>query len=428
MKTNTYGFNRDSKAKVYVNPDGTPTWIDYYKLAQPISMSIKMQGESNGQFKILNMDWSNTLYELSDRTSLDQFENIVSNIEISGLNVVNVFRYSNNILPFVRYNSVSHVLTFFCAEDDTLDGATIGNDTYLKIYNSGWPWEDIRADIQKVVFEDPIYLFETDNGLSGMFSDMPELNSIENINNLITTNIKDMSSMFEGCSKLKTLDLSSFDTSAVEDMSSMFEGCENLEVLNISSFSYRVVTNTVNMFKNCSKLKTNIILDLNDYNPSSVKFSNMFENCSTEYGSFCFLYFSSNCEITREQISEIQTDLQDMYSTSDIRVSGYHDPIYPKSKTISITLDKLLDGNNCIAMSVIPGEDIEISNISVPLRFYRGLILHMDNGNIYSSEFQDTRIQLYVDIGYDNVYFSRYFSDVIRSKDLKIQIKSGLGK
>ena len=43
--------------------------------------------------------------------------------------------------------------------------------------------------------------------------------------------------MFEGCSSLKYLDLSDFNTKKVTNMSRMFDQCESLISLNLSNFN-----------------------------------------------------------------------------------------------------------------------------------------------------------------------------------------------
>ena len=48
--------------------------------------------------------------------------------------------------------------------------------------------------------------------------------------------IEDMKAMFLNCSKLTSLNLSSFDTSGVTTMDRMFYKCSNLKTINLSSF------------------------------------------------------------------------------------------------------------------------------------------------------------------------------------------------
>jgi len=63
-----------------------------------------------------------------------------------------------------------------------------------------------------------------------------------------------MSSMFEGCTSIQTIDARGFDTSNVEDMSRMFAGCTGLTVVELSSFKTSNVRRMDYMFRNCSKL------------------------------------------------------------------------------------------------------------------------------------------------------------------------------
>ena len=61
--------------------------------------------------------------------------------------------------------------------------------------------------------------------------------------------------MFDGCSSLKSIDLSSFNTTNVKDMSSMFWKCSSLKSLDLSSFNTTNVNNMLGMFYGCSSLK-----------------------------------------------------------------------------------------------------------------------------------------------------------------------------
>lgn len=64
-------------------------------------------------------------------------------------------------------------------------------------------------------------------------------------------NVTNMTSMFQNCGSLTSLDLSSFDTSNVTNMSSMFDG-SGATTLDLSSFDTSNVTNMANMFYNSS--------------------------------------------------------------------------------------------------------------------------------------------------------------------------------
>ena len=59
-----------------------------------------------------------------------------------------------------------------------------------------------------------------------------------NLSSFNTTNVKNMSLMFSGCSSLQSINLSSFNTTNVEYMSFMFDGCSSLKKENVKISSY----------------------------------------------------------------------------------------------------------------------------------------------------------------------------------------------
>ena len=90
-----------------------------------------------------------------------------------------------------------------------------------------------------------------------------------------TSNVTDMEWMFNNCSSLQTLDLSSFDTSNVTNMGRTFGFCSSLQTLDLSSFDTSNVTDMGSMFMGCNKLTS---LDLSGWNTSNVtNMSSMFQ-------------------------------------------------------------------------------------------------------------------------------------------------------
>ena len=61
--------------------------------------------------------------------------------------------------------------------------------------------------------------------------------------------------MFKGCSSLKELNLSNFNTSKTKDMRFLFENCSSLKKLNLSNFNVGYASDTKGMFEGCSSLK-----------------------------------------------------------------------------------------------------------------------------------------------------------------------------
>lgn len=77
-----------------------------------------------------------------------------------------------------------------------------------------------------------------------------------------TENVKFMHFMFAECKSLVKLDLFSFDTKNVLDVQSMFANCENLRTIEVSNdWSFDKVNSGEDMFRNCYCLKSNMTYD-----------------------------------------------------------------------------------------------------------------------------------------------------------------------
>ena len=132
-------------------------------------------------------------------------------------------------------------------------------------------------EIWTVVF-DASFAYARPTSCSHWFKDCIYLTRIEGIWNLNTENVTDMSSMFLGCSRLSSLDLTNFDTGNVTDMSRMFENCYALTSLDVTNFNTENVTDMSSMFLGCSSLSS---LDLTNFDTGKVKdMLFMFYGCS----------------------------------------------------------------------------------------------------------------------------------------------------
>lgn len=147
-------------------------------------------------------------------------------------------------------------------------------------YGNDPNWDTHAAEIKKVVFKAG-FRDETHTTCSNWFNGCTNLTSIEGIENLNTSDVKNMSGMFAKCSNLETLDLSHFNTENVTTMAQMFYGCTKLHNLNIDNFNTENVSYMNGMFEGCSGLDT---LDLSHFNTRYVRksgFNYMFNGCSS---------------------------------------------------------------------------------------------------------------------------------------------------
>ena len=113
--------------------------------------------------------------------------------------------------------------------------------------------------------------------MSGMFQNTRNLTSL-NLSNFATSKVTNMQKMFAHMHSLTSLNLSDFDTSQVTDMSFMFNSMSNLTALNLSNFDTSKVRYMDYMFYGMSSLTT---LDLSNFDTSQVKnMSYMFNSMS----------------------------------------------------------------------------------------------------------------------------------------------------
>ena len=133
------------------------------------------------------------------------------------------------------------------------------------------------------------------------FSRMTNLERIEHLDYLNTSEVEDMNLMFAGCRNLLSLDISHFNTSKVTDMSKMFRYCDKLSSLDVSSFNTANVTSMRYMFDNCSNLTE---LDVSHFNTAKV---------TSMYGMFSFCSRLESIDVSSFNTTQV-TDMTGMFS------------------------------------------------------------------------------------------------------------------
>lgn len=205
------------------------------------------------------------------------------------------------IVPHLYYGIVEDDdnKTLYLAGTPTTE-ATIQNDEALNSTGTtDLGWYEQGQELTNVVIQNSIKPTSTKYWFSGL----SQCDSIDGLDQIDTSNVTNMSSMFYASEGLTSLDLSSFNTSSVTDMLDMFSGCVNLETLDVSNFDTSSVTDMRNMFNYCRALTS---LDLSSFNTSSVTdMFTMFENCNaltTIYASD--LFDTTNVEFSNKMFRE----------------------------------------------------------------------------------------------------------------------------
>ena len=150
-------------------------------------------------------------------------------------------------------------------------------DLYAGIYYPGWWYDGQRGKIKTVVF-DASFANARPTSCYCWFSGCNNLTEIKGIEYLNTENVTNMQEMFNACSKLTSLNLTSFNTAEVTNMSYMFKSCKALTSLDLTSFNTEKVTDMQGMFWECSDLTSLNLTSLNTENVTNM--TGMFKDCT----------------------------------------------------------------------------------------------------------------------------------------------------
>ena len=195
------------------------------------------------------------------------------------------------IEAYANYTPSNTTLTFYYdTQRNSRPGTTYDLNTGSNY--TDWDTDGTKSSVTKVVFNSsfanarPTTTFD-------WFYGMQKLQSITGMSYLNTSEVTNMSLMFQNCYLLTSLDLSHFNTSKVTDMGGMFSNATSLTSLDLSSFNTSKVTNMGWMFNQCSNLRT--IYVGNGWSTAAVTSStNMFSGCTSLVGGQGTTYNSSN--------------------------------------------------------------------------------------------------------------------------------------
>ena len=232
---------------------------------------------------------------------------------------------------YVVKSSDQKTLTFYYDDQKSSRTGTVWGmwgikETRIGDYGKTYPawsgtWHTPESKVTTAVF-DASFKNYLPQSTEFWFLNFKKLKKIEGLTNLNTSEVTTMSGMFEDCSRLTSLDLSSFNAENVQNMSAMFSGCQNLTSLNLSNFNAENVQNMGSMFYGCSSLTS---LNLSNFNAEKVKdMSLMFYECknltsldlsnfNTENVQNMWSMFSGCNNLTSLNLSNFNTeDVQNM--------------------------------------------------------------------------------------------------------------------
>lgn len=119
-----------------------------------------------------------------------------------------------------------------------------------------WLADNFRTTITTIKFNSTWFRDARPKSMAGWFKGMTALKTVEGLDKCteFTTDVTDMSSMFEGCTSIYDIDLGKIVTSKVENMSSMFKGSSVSIVEGLDNLDLTNVTDMHDMFRDCRAL------------------------------------------------------------------------------------------------------------------------------------------------------------------------------
>lgn len=279
----------------------------------------------------------------------------------NGVPTLTFFKTETNLVRFNGYRLDGTTILDKSATtgDEIIEGEPI-NQTTWRAY---WTEKDNidkkqETRVKKVIF-DASFRDVHPTSCIKWFENYSELESIEGMQYFNTDLVTDMSHMFYGCSEIKTidfshfdtknvttmeymfhsignslvnkspviLDLSSFNTSKVENMGHMFAGSWYITKLDLRGFDMSNVTNTASMFNSCQGLAS---IYANDWSNNSTitNSKDMFYYCLSLKGAKGYMYEGTDgIEMANGQtgyfMPTYKNNGKDTYPTVDINIATW---------------------------------------------------------------------------------------------------------
>ena len=235
-----------------------------YNLATPFDVIIrdikdKLNYENN----------NNIISKINNQKEEKIYNEIIITLEISKDDINKKIQFLDNS-DYTDYKGQHHV-----------DNLKELNETNAKIFINGKEnkYSKYFVPLEKGIYEIKLIFFIKMKKCSYMFKCCSNIRTI-NFSNFNTSNVTDMSYMFDGCTYYFTLpDISKWNTINVTNMRGMFYSCSRtLALPDISKWNTHNVTDMSYMFYYCEELST--LPDISKWDTSNVINMNfMFSGC-----------------------------------------------------------------------------------------------------------------------------------------------------
>lgn len=239
----------------------------------------KSVGMFNGMTNLQNILGLNNLNMSICESSYGLFQNCTSltTLDLSGWNTSKV---TNMSMMFNKCTSLTSVnMSGWQFNNDCVISAMFNSTSNLKtiIGHENWDLSNVK-DCALLFYMSGIEELNVTNwnmsgkgtSVNGVFQNS-KLSNLIGSENLINSTWSALPSIFTGCNSLTSIDVSNWDTSNVTDMSVMFQNCKNLQtIVGLENLDMSKVTNFTGMFNECASL-TEINLPTTNFNGKNIR-------------------------------------------------------------------------------------------------------------------------------------------------------------
>ena len=299
-KVNMLGLN--CKGVAYLSDGRFNSYYDLNNLyfwKEPKCKNIKLEFSYDYNYKPV----SNNVFDIT--YSID-----FSNVDFSRISYIDRMFYGwrglNNIkLPDDFSKGKKSLEKLFYGS--LIDYKNDGNNTIKSLDMKNWDTSNVTN--MSGMFNGCTYLTSIDVSnwdtskvayMGGIFNSCSSLTTVD-VSNWDTSNVTDMTKLFNLCNSLTYVDVSNWDTSKVNIMSSMFYSCKSLTSLDVAKLDVSNVTSMYSMFSICKNLTS---LDVSKWDTSNVtNMQYMFSNCNK----------LTSLDVSKWDTSKV-TNMQSMFS------------------------------------------------------------------------------------------------------------------
>ena len=223
---------------------------DYYIYAKA-GTNVKITSELIVEFKKASDDSEITTTGSGTEGSPYTFTMPADNVEVEFAGMV----------PYAIWCDGNKTL-YFTASGEPISGEYDGQSITAMwsggdVISTGWStpkWHSPAAKAEKVVFTQAFSNMRP-SSLNRWFWEFGELEDIEGIENLNTSEVTIMNSMFFECKSITRLDLDGFDISKKPNVNSMFNECKNLKTIFCNTSWTGTINTEYELFLDCDNLE-----------------------------------------------------------------------------------------------------------------------------------------------------------------------------